>query len=696
MAQASASPHRGSALLAAALVLIYGAQPVLAAAALDPPSTTSPLVEIGPKSSDEVAVYTTNLDAEPRLSHDQKLALLRKHVKYVFVLFQENRSFDFHFGTFPGADGLFSKPASKTPGFRQSIVNLDGSVGTISPFLIPVSVSTKTGGSVPLYPADTDSVDHSHAGIDNGLDIGADGVTRNDRYALNEEGLTTVNGKIVALSTLKPSTTAVTLVKKQRAELVMAHVDCDTVPFLWQYADRFTLFDNFHQTIIGPSTPNAIAMIAGQSGETQWALHPEQASNNTTSPVVADSGGVPITSDSGPFAGSNLDFSPVKPPYGLNDESPAKPALNQTYASLPLSFMGKNIRTTISYDQNPALDLLDVQGDIEEIASHGTKPVNWGWYQQGYDHEPTDSAASPTGSNYIVHHDGPQYFGYVGDNTKEVEKLHGLNDFYKDVAARALPAEGGVFYVRGGYGNNDKLLPKDPNPAVQANFTGNDDHPGYSDAQISEALLADEINAIAGSPYWSESAIVITYDETDGLYDHAESHVRSFDPDGMPLSGGPRIPTIVISPYGKVHAISHEYSEHSSVIKFIDELFDLKPLGDLPDEVKAREKGKKELGQKDLGPADTLQGMGDLLSAFDNGRLVGKVPALPAEYARIPQRAVTSLPHYKGEGCYALNIVPTDYQVVDGKSQLIDPAPADFNPRPGTTPGIPTSGTWTP
>ncbi len=50
--------------------------------------------------------------------------------------------------------------------------------------------------------------------------------------------------------------------------------DCDTVPFLWQYADRFTLFDNFHQTVIGPSTPNAIAMIAGQSGDTQWALHP--------------------------------------------------------------------------------------------------------------------------------------------------------------------------------------------------------------------------------------------------------------------------------------------------------------------------------------------------------------------------------------------------------------------------------------
>ncbi len=53
----------------------------------------------------------------------------------------------------------------------------------------------------------------------------------------------------------------------------------------------------------------------------------------------------------------------------------------------------------------------------------------------------------------------------------------------------------------------------------------------------------------------------------------------------------------------------------------------------------------------------------------------------------IPASAM-ALPHYGGHGCTALNIVPTDY--VGGR--LIDPAPADFNPRPGTTPGIPDLG----
>jgi phospholipase C len=105
---------------------------------------------------------------------------------------------------------------------------------------------------------------------------------------------------------------------------------------------------------------------------------------------------------------------------------------------------------------------------------------------------------------------------------------------------------------------------------VQANFPGNDDHPGYSDAQISEALLADEINAIASSPYWPESAIIITYDETDGLYDHTQPIVRSWDGSGNALDQGPRIPAIVISPFAAVHTVSHEASEHGSVIKFID------------------------------------------------------------------------------------------------------------------------------
>jgi len=226
---------------------------------------------------------------------------------------------------------------------------------------------------------------------------------------------------------------------------------------------------------------------------------------------------------------------------------------------------------------------------------------------------------------------------------------------------------------------------------VQANFPGNDDHPGYSDLQISEALLADSINAIASSKYWPHSAIIITYDEADGLYDHVQPSVRNFDPLGAALEQGPRIPGIVISPYGRAHAISHEPSEHGSIIKFIDKLFNLTPLAELPDEASAREQGQTMFGQAYLDPSDGSDTpIGALLSGFDNQRLLDRARPLPREYAMIPQQQVTTLPHFNSQGCSILHITPTD--IVHG--EVIDPAPADFNPRPSSNPGLPTAPGW--
>ena len=149
----------------------------------------------------------------------------------------------------------------------------------------------------------------------------------------------------------------------------------------------------------------------------------------------------------------------------------------------------------------------------------------------------------------------------------------------------------------------------------------------------------------------------------------------------------------MISPYAKSHAIVSQNSEHSSIIKFIDKLFNLTPLADLPDETRGFALGKSEFGQDYVGPADAkVPNIGDLLPAFDNARLTGAVAPLPASYAEILPGTAPSLPHYPLGGCYTLNIVPTDYQ----NGVLLDPAPADFNPRPSVTPGIPTSGTWTP
>ncbi len=653
------------------------------AGAIEAKSTRT--TEVAPRSSDEVASKIV-LASGSIPTEAAKQALLKKKIKYVFVLFQENRSFDYYFGTYPGANGLFSKPSAQTPGFVQPIVETDGTVGTISPFKMPQSVVNTSGATVLLYPEDADSVNHSHAGIDMKLNLNANHVPLNNRYAVTEQGLA---GTLSADGTTYTGP-APTLAQKQKGELVMSHVDCDTAPFLWNYADRFTLLDEFFDTVIGPSTPNAIAMIAGQSGETQWIRHPELASN-----VNMAANQLPVTADPQPFWGSALDYltppnekQPVDNPGGVS----ANPSSNLTFATLPLSFMGNKIETTTGKDLNPAFDLLDVQEDIKKIAGDNNKPTNWGWFQEGYDHEPTDPTAAASNTDYIAHHNAPQYFGYIANNPEETKAhMKGLGDFYTAVKTNALPAAGGVFYVRGGYGNLDGLVPRDPSPAVKANFQGNDDHPAYSDGQISEALLADSINAIASSKYWKDSAIIITYDETDGLYDHTQPMIRSFDPNGLGLDQGPRVPTIVISPYAKAHTIDHERSEHGSIIKFINSLYDLTPLAALPDEFAARIKGEKVYGQSYLGPSDgSTPNVSNLYAAFDDARLEGTASPLPASYAMIPAAQITTLPHFGAQGCRALQITPTD--VVNG--QLLDPAPADFNPRPSTNPGLPTSGTW--
>jgi len=266
------------AFAGAALSAVMALQPMLAYAEDGPK-----VIEIAPKSGAEVARHTIRVEDEPRLTETQKLDLLQKHIKYVFVLFQENRSFDFYFGTYPGANGLFSLPAVQTPGFNQPIVNTDGSVSLISPFKIPQTVTATGGSTVLLYPEDTDSVNHGHAAIDAKLHLNAENVAQNDRYAFTEEGLSGTLNFDSSTSTYNYSGPEPTLAQKQKGELVLGHVDCDTAPFLWNYADKFTLFDNFFDTVIGPSTPNAIAMIAGQSGKTQWVKYPTLGNNiNTT------------------------------------------------------------------------------------------------------------------------------------------------------------------------------------------------------------------------------------------------------------------------------------------------------------------------------------------------------------------------------------------------------------------------------
>ena len=284
--------------------------------------------------------------------------------------------------------------------------------------------------------------------------------------------------------------------------------------------------------------------------------------------------------------------------------------LNLTFATLPLTLQGGNLAHVVKADKDPVGDLDDVQDDVAFISKLHQATVPFGWYEEGFDKETTDVPPYPstdpmdangTHASYITHHNGPQYFGYIANNPNMSKQLHGLGDFFGALDNKTLPREGGVFFVKGGYTNLFGLKPVDPDKTVQGAFLGDDDHPAYSDAQISEAMVAEAINKIAASPYWSQSAIIVTWDDSEGDYDHVQPPLRTYGPDNSLITNGPRVPFIVISPYARTHYISHEQGSQSSVVKFIDTVFNLTPFAQLPDELKGRQIGPDGIRTRERG-----------------------------------------------------------------------------------------------
>ncbi|MEH1962913.1 MAG: alkaline phosphatase family protein [Nostoc sp.] len=647
-------------------------------------SPANSTVTTQPNAAPDVARYLNDPHKEPNLPPKLLRRLLQERIKYVFVIFNENHSFDNEYGTLPGVNGLYSdgqKPRDpkKTPGFTQTYTDANGMTVTVQPFRI----GTEQNATV------VDSVDHSHTGLATKLHV-VDGKPQMDQFVYDEYTRFASKGGAANIAE-----------GKQFARLVMSHIDCDTIPFFWKWASRFTVFDNIFATEDTPSTPNAVAMIAGQAGETQWVKHGSSGKSYTVGSHTGTTQGVPLVNDPQPFYGSQFDTTTNnKQPAGTKESyADNNIASNLTFASLPLTFQGRNIRSVLAGNRNPLFDLADIQQDIPYIQKLRSEPVNWRWYQEGYNLEPTDTKGIASHNAYVTHHNGAQYFGYIA-NTPEVSKnLRGLGDLFSDIAKDTLP-KGGVFYIRGGYTNQQGLKPPITNPntpadeiaAINAAKSGDDDHPGYTDRQLSEGMAARAINAIASNPkLWQQSAIIITYDESDGFYDHVPPRILSYGPDGLPLSRGVRVPLILISPYARTHAVSHVEGDHNSVIETINTIFNLPALASLPDEAQALAAGNSPefnkfgppgFQQKYLGPRDINSPITDsLLSGFDPKRLLGISPPLPASFAKIPDSVVNTLPHYGGQGCRAIGITPEDK-----RQGIVNKIPKGFNPLPSTYP----------
>ncbi|MGB6521128.1 MAG: alkaline phosphatase family protein [Candidatus Cybelea sp.] len=101
----------------------------------------------------------------------------------------------------------------------------------------------------------------------------------------------------------------------------------------------------------------------------------------------------------------------------------------------------------------------------------------------------------------------------------------------------------------------------------------NSDHPG-DNSDTGPSWVAQVVNAIGESKAWNTTAIVIVWDDWGGWYDHvAPPGERSYGGLGF------RVPAIVVSPYAKMGYVSHVEYDFGSIIKFVEENWDLPSLG---------------------------------------------------------------------------------------------------------------------
>src|SRR5579863_7905819 len=254
---------------------------------------------------------STAVSASPT---DQLSSLVRSRIKHVFIIYQENQSFDHYFGTYPAAENLASQSA-QSHGFRQW-----DPIGErwVTPFKIVDPDVSSPGHGRPLMIAKNDG------GRMDGY-VAAQGQASLKDYSRSD-------ARRIGLGEL-------------------SYYDCDGIPFLWKYAQGFALYDHFFDGMAGPSTPGNIEAIAGQAGQTQWARYPDERSTGKKP-------GDPILND-------------LDPPFG---PYPGKPdrvlQVDQRYATVLLTLSGRN-------NAQATHDVSGVAEDLASVAGRPSIPWGW-------------------------------------------------------------------------------------------------------------------------------------------------------------------------------------------------------------------------------------------------------------------------------------------------------------------------------
>ncbi len=464
-------------------------------------------------------------------------------IKHLIVIYNENVSFDHYFATYPNAANPPREPAFHAVPGTPSVNNLAAAhLLTNNPNFTNPENDADAAEPFRLDRTQAATADQNHAY-----------TAEQQAY---DHGKADLFPKYTGKST--PGGVGAFGTKGQ----VMGYFDGNTVTALWRYAQHFALSDNAYTDTYGPSTPGALEVVAGQTNGMQIVATTKKPFSLARYSYYIDDGQGGLTM--------------------INDVDPGHDICSDLKDQVMMA--GRNIG-----------DLLNRAG------------ITWGGFMGGFDlgvknANGTTGCARSTYStvvqakiaDYIPHHDWFQYYtstanptharpasvaaiGYSFDRDDKRDPAnheYDLADFYSALKIGNFPA---VAFV--------KL------PAYQ------DGHAGYSDPLDEQTGLVNLIDFVERQPGWKNTAVLITWDDSDGWYDHAFAATAnpSFDKEadqldgpgrcgrGIPLAGGAgkpvngrcgpgtRIPLLVISPWTKPNTVSHTLISQSSLTRFIED-----------------------------------------------------------------------------------------------------------------------------
>ncbi len=328
-------------------------------------------------------------------------------------------------------------------------------------------------------------------------------------------------------------------------KLTMGYYDGNTVTALWNYAQHYAMSDNFFGTTYGTSAVGALNLVSGKGAPVDL----QHVAGDVTGDVV----GTTVIGDADPYWDD----------CGKADQ---------------VALTGRNV------------------GDLLSAAY-----VTWGWFQGGFAPSSTNAdgtavcdartanlgGAAPV--DYSAHHEPFQYF-------KQTANPHHLPPSSTAMIGHADQANHqydlASFWAAAKAGNLPQVS------FLKARRAG-DGHAAYSSPLDEQAWLASTINQLQQLPEWKTMAIIVSWDDSDGWYDHVLAPLvnpSSTAADalsgagicgaGTPLGGvqarcgyGPRLPLLVISPYSKINCVDHSLTDQTSILRFIEDNWSLGRLG---------------------------------------------------------------------------------------------------------------------